>query len=62
MLSPPRRMCSPTARRDRARSPPSSVTAIRVKSVVPPPTSQTRMMSPTLTFLRHFWFWTASQA
>ena len=42
--------------------PPSSVTAIRVKSVVPPPTSHTRTMSPTLTFLRHFWFWTASQA
>ena len=54
MLSPPSRMCSPTASRDRARSPPSSVTAIRVKSVVPPPTSQTRRMSPTLTFFRHW--------
>ena len=54
MLSPPRRMCSPTASRESTRSPPSSLTAINVKSVVPPPTSQTRMMSPTLTFLRHF--------
>ena len=34
MLSPPKRMCSPTASRERARSPPSSVTAISVKSVV----------------------------
>ena len=32
--------------------PPASVTAIRVKSVVPPPTSQTRRMSPTLTCFR----------
>ena len=52
MLSPPSRMCSPTARRVRARSPPWSVTAIRVKSVVPPPTSQTRRRSPTLTRFR----------
>ena len=53
MLSPPSKMCSPTASRDKTRSPPSSVTAINVKSVVPPPTSQTRMTSPTLTRLRH---------
>ncbi len=51
MLSPPRRMCSPTARRESTRSPFSSLTLISVKSVVPPPTSQTRMMSPALTLL-----------
>ena len=37
-------------------------TAIRVKSVVPPPTSQTRMMSPTLTCFRQPSPWAASQA
>ena len=62
MLSPPSRMCSPTARRERIRSPPSSATAIKVKSVVPPPTSHTRMMSPTLTCCRHFSPWMASHA
>ena len=52
MLSPPSRMWSPTASRVSARLPSSSPTAISVKSVVPPPTSQTRMTSPTLTCLR----------
>ena len=48
--------------RQRSRSPPWSVTAIRVKSVVPPPTSQTRRMSPTLTAFRQASPWAASQA
>ena len=62
MLSPPRRMCSPTARRESTRSPDSSFTAIRVKSVVPPPTSQTRITSPALTRLRQSLPSCASQA
>ena len=48
MLSPPSRMCSPTATRSSVRSPSRSPTAIRLKSVVPPPTSQTSTRSPTL--------------
>ena len=44
------------------RSPSCSVTAISVKSVVPPPTSQTRRMSPTLTFFRQRSPCAASQA
>ena len=40
MLSPPSRMWSPTATRFSAKSPFSSETAIRLKSVVPPPTSK----------------------
>jgi hypothetical protein len=35
-------MCSPTATRSSVRSPSRSPTAIRLKSVVPPPTSQTQ--------------------
>ena len=46
MLSPPSRMCSPTATRSSARSPAASDTAIRLKSVVPPPTSHTSTRSP----------------
>src|SRR5262249_52405242 len=36
MLSPPRRMCSPTLMRSSSNAPLLSVTAIRLKSVVPP--------------------------
>ena len=39
-----------------------NATEIKVKSVVPPPTSQTRMTSPTLTCLRHLSPWIPSQA
>ena len=46
MLSPPSRMCSPTLMRSSSRPPSTSVTAIRLKSAVPPPTSQTSTMSP----------------
>ncbi len=53
MLSPPNRMWSPTATRFSAKSPFSSETVIRLKSVVPPPTSQTRTKSPTLMRFRH---------
>jgi hypothetical protein len=52
MLSPPSRMCSPTATRVSSSAPSCSVTAISDRSVVPPPTSTTRMMSPTLTSWR----------
>ena len=52
MLSPPSRMWSPTAMRSRTSSPASSPTAISEKSVVPPPTSQTRTTSPTCTCSR----------
>ena len=52
MLSPPSRMWSPTATRSSARLPrPSSTTAMREKSVVPPPMSQTRTVSPGLELL-----------
>ena len=47
-MSPPSRMCSPTATRSSASSPLASVTAISVKSVVPPPISTTRIRSPEL--------------
>ena len=46
MLSPPSRMCSPTATRCSSRLPSRSSTAMSEKSLVPPPTSTTRMMSP----------------
>ena len=46
MLSPPKRMCSPTLIRSTSRLPSFSVIAIRLKSAVPPPTSQTRTISP----------------
>ena len=52
MLSPPRRMCSPTLMRSTSRLPSFSVTAIRLKSAVPPPTSQTRTISPRRTWVR----------
>ena len=53
MLSPPSRMCSPTLTRSSSRTPSTSVTAIRLKSAVPPPTSQTRTISPGATNSRH---------
>ena len=52
MLSPPSRMCSPTATRSSVRSPSCSATAIRLKSVVPPPMSHTSTRSPTRTLRR----------
>jgi len=53
MLSPPSRMWSPTATRVSSRLPSRSSTAISEKSLVPPPTSITRITSPGFTALRH---------
>ena len=47
ILSPPSRMCSPTLTRSSSRRPSTSVTAIKLKSAVPPPTSQTSTISPS---------------
>ena len=47
MLSPPSSRCSPTAIRSKASSPSSICARIRLKSVVPPPTSQTRISAPS---------------
>ena len=52
MLSPPSRMWSPTATRVSSSEPSFSSAAMAEKSVVPPPTSTTRMTSPTLISLR----------
>ena len=62
MLSPPTSVWLPTAMRRSDSSPSSSVTPMRVKSVVPPPTSQTSSVSPTLSCLRQSSPMSASQA
>ncbi len=54
MLSPPSSRWSPTATRSSCSSPALSVTAMSVKSVVPPPMSTTRIRSPGFTCSRQF--------
>src|SRR2546430_1153293 len=62
MLSPPTRVCVPTAILWSSKAPSVSSTPIRVKSVVPPPTSQTNKESPTPRCRRHCSPRSASQA
>ena len=51
-LSPPSSRCLPTAVRVKLTRSPSRETRIRLKSLVPPPTSQTSTIWPSNSFLR----------
>ncbi len=62
MLSPPSSRCSPTAWRTKPISPRSSTASIRLKSLVPPPTSTTRLCIPGFSRSTSFGDAVASQA